>query len=46
MVPSSVGSVLGAYIGSRLGRRKGYGLVRTLFLILGGTLGMKLALGW
>jgi uncharacterized membrane protein YfcA len=46
MVPSTAGSVLGAYIGSRIGRRKGYGLVRVLFLILGGALGVKLALGW
>jgi uncharacterized membrane protein YfcA len=46
MVPSTAGSVLGAYIGSRIGRRKGYGLVRILFLILGGVLGVKLALGW
>jgi uncharacterized protein len=46
MVPSTAGSVLGAYIGSRVGRRKGYGLVRALFLTLGGALGLKLALGW
>ena len=46
MVPSTAGSVLGAHIGSRIGRRKGYGLVRALFLTLGGVLGAKLALGW
>jgi uncharacterized membrane protein YfcA len=46
MVPSTAGSVLGAYIGSRIGRRKGYGLVRVLFLVLGGALGVKLVLGW
>jgi uncharacterized protein len=46
MLPSTAGSVLGAYLGSRLGRREGYRLVRTLFLILGGILGSKLALGW
>jgi uncharacterized protein len=46
MLPSSAGSVLGAYLGSRLGRKRGYGLVRALFLILGGSLGLKLALGW
>jgi len=46
MVPSTVGSMLGAYIGSRIGRRRGYDLVRLLFLIIGGTLGLKLALGW
>jgi uncharacterized protein len=46
MVPSTAGSVLGAYLGSRLGRSKGHTLVRTLFMMLGGTLGIKLALGW
>jgi len=46
MVPSTAGSMLGAYFGSRAGRRKGYGLVRALFLSVGGTLGLKLALGW
>ena len=46
MLPSTAGSMLGAYFGSRIGRRKGYGLVRVLFLTLGGILGMKLALGW
>jgi len=46
MIPSTVGSVLGAYIGSRIGRGKGYGLVRTMFLFLGGVLGLKLVLGW
>lgn len=46
MVPSTAGSMLGAYIGSRIGRRKGYGFVRVLFLTSGGVLGLKLALGW
>ncbi|MEI6705207.1 MAG: sulfite exporter TauE/SafE family protein [Deltaproteobacteria bacterium] len=46
MLPSTVGSMLGAYFGSRIGRRKGYGLVRALFLTVGGILGVKLALGW
>lgn len=46
MVPSTAGSVLGAYIGSRVGRRKGYDLVRALFLGAGGVLGLKLASGW
>jgi len=46
MIPSTAGSMLGAYFGSRIGRRKGYGLVRVLFLALGGMLGAKLALGW
>jgi len=46
MIPSTAGSMLGAYIGSRIGRRKGHGLVRALFLTAGGALGVKLALGW
>lgn len=46
MLPSTIGSMLGAYFGSRIGRRKGYGLVRALFLAIGGVLGVKLALGW
>jgi uncharacterized membrane protein YfcA len=46
MLPSTVGSMLGAYFGSRIGRRKGYGLVRALFLTVGGILGVKLALDW
>jgi uncharacterized protein len=46
MLPSTAGSMLGAYFGSRAGSRKGYGFVRTLFLTIGGALGIKLALGW
>ncbi|TSK06847.1 MAG: sulfite exporter TauE/SafE family protein [Geobacter sp.] len=46
MLPSTVGSVFGAYLGSRLGRHKGHDWVRGLFVLLGGVLGLKLALGW
>jgi len=46
MIPSTVGAMAGAYLGSRLGRTSGYGLVRVLFLTLGGALGIKLVLGW
>ena len=46
MIPSTAGSMLGAYFGSRLGRRKGHELVRILFLTVGGVLGLKLALDW
>ena len=46
MLPSTVGSMLGAYFGSRIGRRKGYGLVRAMFVAVGGVLGVKLVLGW
>lgn len=46
MIPSTAGAMAGAYVGSRLGRARGHGLVRALFLILGGVLGLKLVLGW
>jgi uncharacterized membrane protein YfcA len=46
MVPSTAGSMLGAYLGSRIGRLKGHGFVRVLFMTIGGILGVKLALGW
>ena len=46
MVPSTAGSMLGAYFGSRIGRSKGHGLIRALFVTIGGILGMNLALGW
>lgn len=46
MVPSTAGAMLGATVGSRIGRQKGHGLVRACFLVLGGILGVKLALGW
>ncbi len=46
MVPSTAGSVLGAWFGSRIGRRKGHAWVRALFLVLGGALGAKMVLGW
>jgi uncharacterized membrane protein YfcA len=42
MLPSTAGSMLGAYFGSRIGRHKGYGLVRALFLAVGGVLGLTL----
>ena len=45
MVPSTVGSVAGAYLGSRIGRHKGHDWVRGLFVLLGGVLGLKLVLG-
>ena len=46
MAPSTAGSMLAAWLASRIGRRKGYGLVRLLFLAVGGILGVKLAMGW
>ncbi|MCM0081964.1 sulfite exporter TauE/SafE family protein [Geomonas sp. Red32] len=46
MIPSTVGSLAGAYLGSRIGRRSGHAVVRRVFLVLGGILGTKLAMGW
>lgn len=46
MVPSTIGSMLGAYLGSRIGRHKGHQWVRGLFVLLGGMLGVKLVMGW
>ncbi|GFO68005.1 UPF0721 transmembrane protein [Geomonas limicola] len=46
MIPSTLGSVLGAYLGSRIGRKQGHRIVRPMFILLGGVLGLKLALGW
>ena len=45
IVPSAVGAVAGAYLGSAIGSRKGAGFVKLLFVSLGGFLGLKLALG-
>ncbi|HJV36330.1 MAG TPA: sulfite exporter TauE/SafE family protein [Geomonas sp.] len=45
MLPSTAGSVIGAYCGSRIGRSKGHGWVRLLFVVLGGVLGLKLMWG-
>lgn len=45
MLPSTIGSVAGAYVGSRIGRRKGHDWVRGVFVLLGGLLGLKLVLG-
>ncbi|GFO55948.1 UPF0721 transmembrane protein [Geomonas sp. Red276] len=46
MLPSTIGSLAGAYLGSRIGRRSGHLVVRRVFLVLGGVLGTRLALGW
>lgn len=45
MLPSTLGSLAGAWIGSRIGRRRGAGFVRALFIALGGMLGLKLVFG-
>lgn len=44
IIPSSIGGLAGAYLGSRIGRNKGAKFVKSLFLGLGGILGLKLLL--
>ena len=39
------GSVIGGYIGSRYARYKGNKFIKTLFVVIGGILGLKLLLG-
>lgn len=43
IVPSSIGALAGAYVGSRVGRNRGPRFVRRLFITCGGILGLKLA---
>ncbi len=40
-----LGSVLGAWVGSRYGRYKGNKFIKLAFLVIGGVLGLKLLLG-
>ena len=40
-----LGSVVGSYAGSRYARYKGNTFIKTLFVIIGGILGLKLLLG-
>lgn len=46
IIPSSIGSLAGAYLGSLIGRSKGSQFVKYLFVALGGVLGLKLAIGF
>jgi uncharacterized protein len=45
ILSSMFGSVCGAGLGSKIGRQKGGGFVKTLFLIVGTILGLKLLFG-
>jgi len=45
MAPAVVGSVAGAYIGSKYARDKGNRFIKLLFVGVGGVLGLKLLLG-
>jgi len=46
IVPAILGSVPGAYIGSKYARYKGNGFIKIVFLVIGGFLGLKLTLGF
>jgi len=45
IVPSTIGAVCGAQVGSLIGARKGTKFVKTLFVAIGSVLGLKLLLG-
>ena len=44
MVPAVAGSLIGGYAGSKYGRRKGNAFIKTVFVVVGGLLGLKLLL--
>lgn len=46
IVPGILGSVPGAYIGSRYARHKGNRFIKIVFLVIGGFLGLKLTFGF
>jgi uncharacterized membrane protein YfcA len=45
IVPATLGGAAGGYLGSRMGRARGAGFVRGLFLVVGAGLGLKLVFG-
>jgi uncharacterized membrane protein YfcA len=46
MILAALGSLIGAYIGSRYAKGKGNRFIKILFVFIGGILGLKLLLGW
>lgn len=44
--PAAVGAVAGGYLGTRLATRFGSAAVRSIFIVVGFALGLKLFLGW
>lgn len=44
-IPAVIGSILGGYLGSRLGKYKGNKIIKTIFILAGSVLGLKLILG-
>ena len=45
MIPASIGSCSGGYLGSRIASLRGAGFVRVLFIVVGLALGLKLLFG-
>ncbi len=45
MIPATIGSCAGGYLGSRVASERGSRFVRTLFVVAGSLLGLKLLLG-
>lgn len=45
MVPATLGSCAGGNLGFRVARERGSGFVRTVFVVAGSLLGLKLLLG-
>lgn len=45
MIPSVIGSFTGASIGSRIGRKQGVGFVKTVSIVVGSILGIKMIFG-
>jgi len=45
MVPATIGSCSGGYLGSRIASLRGAGFVRDLFVVVGSALGLKLLFG-
>ena len=46
IIPAILGSVPGAYIGSKYARYKGNSFIKAVFVVIGGFLGLKLILGF
>ena len=44
MMPAVLGSLIGGWLGSKLGRLKGNQFIKTMYVVIGGVLGVKLLL--
>lgn len=45
-IPAIIGSLIGGYMGSRLARYRGNTFIKTMFVLIGGVLGLKLLIGY